>query len=416
MDIVLKDIRISNFRSIRDLYFVFEDQNLTLGSCNYGKTAYIEAICLCLGKTEWIIEEDINNFFVDKKLLIGDPVSRDYCVTVTLSGFPENDPGLYPKWFKEHNAWPFWWDKEENTCSSTRTKESQELACKLTYASRRLTDRASEQKRFFLKKDESVDWDQSQPSVEADFFIPMGVVYFPLICLQWIEEFNEVKEKVLKETEVWRKKQEINLKSVSEIVNNMNRFMEKAKLSPSSKPLSDEDQKSLMEDAQVQMDKMFDAMNILDNASEEPEEKIIKELAIALPWFKVAPDKEKELLDTLKNPTFKDLLMFLVKKSMETGAGRSFEPMVKMLLESEKLGKTCIVIFDEVEHFIPDQILYSFMENLMRVARQGIFISHEVKLVSFFTANEIKEIENIDGKMTMNTLDPLTIPELLSFH
>ncbi len=415
MDLVLNDLTVCNFRAIKKLHYVFENHNLILGSCNYGKTAVIEAICLCLGCIEWISEEDTRDFFVDKKMLIGDPVSKTYWMTVTLTGFSENNPKLYPEWFKERGAYPFWWDEGEKKAYTSRQNESQVLACKVAYIATKGSDNKMIRKRYFLGENEEISLDTLNPHVPTDFFKPLAVVYFPLICLEWVEEFQLTKEKVLKEADIWWGKQVGNLDSVNNAVQGMNKFMEKAKAKTVDNPLSSEEEKRLLDEAQMHMQRMHEAIKLVKAASEEPEDKIIIELAKALPWIKMTPDSEKKLLDVLKNPSFEDLLNFLVEKSHSSGAGKAFEPIVQLLLDREKTKQTCLIIFDEVEHFIPDEIMYSFMENLLRLARQSVFISHDTRLINFFGTGEVKEIENKNGEMTIYNSDPFTLPQCLAF-
>lgn len=142
-------LRIENFRGIREASIVFGSHTVFIGPNNCGKTTIIEALALLLGRDRMVrtlTEHDFHG---------SDPAAADRIKLVaTVIGFREDDAAEHPDWFREDRGVPKWWNPATGTVSPVRETKRCKLACQIGFAA--FFDRTSlevETARYFHDDD-----------------------------------------------------------------------------------------------------------------------------------------------------------------------------------------------------------------------------------------------------------------------
>ncbi len=399
MDLKVRRIEVHNFRAIRHLDHCLQQHNLVCGNCNHGKTCFLDALCICLGSREWTEQEETGDFYVAAADYHQGKVASSYSIVVTLSGFHSQDPNDYPEWFDKYQAKPFWWDSHQQCALPEKTDHSQELCCLVSYCAKASPYST---RRVLVGEGSPYEIDLSQPDVPDSFFQPLNLVYFPLLCLEWAKEFHEVREEIVERIEKWKSQQVERLKQVSQTMEATNAFLARAEQGSEI-----EDHTRLQEEMYQRIGEFMQAIQLIDQSCEDSEEAILKDLCRALPWFETPTKIDEEFLKSLESPSFEQTLDLLVQKSREAGAGRAFQPLVDVLRQSKSENQTCLVVFDEVEHFIPKQFVKEFTKQLLALSRQSILVSHNHQLIDQFAPNEVQEIANKNGYVSFEPIHEL---------
>ena len=142
-------LRIENFRGIREASIEFGSHTVFVGPNNCGKTTIIEALALLLGRDRMVrtlTEHDFHG---------SNPQAADRIKLVsTLTGFRNDDPAEHPDWFRDDRGVPKWWNPATGAVSPVRDTEQCRLACQIGFSA--FFDRTSlevETARYFYDDD-----------------------------------------------------------------------------------------------------------------------------------------------------------------------------------------------------------------------------------------------------------------------
>lgn len=127
----LLKLEIDGFRGIRKASLCFDDHTAIIGPNGSGKSTIIDAIALAFGRTRMVRPLTEHDF------LGSDPKPEDrFRIIATLGGFPDNNPELYPNWFRPHRAVPKWWNpvQKDALCEPKSGRES--LCLQIGFAAR----------------------------------------------------------------------------------------------------------------------------------------------------------------------------------------------------------------------------------------------------------------------------------------
>jgi hypothetical protein len=149
----IADLRIDNFRGVRQGRVRLGPHTVFVGPSNCGKTTIIEALALLFGRDRLVRSLTEHDFYGS------DPQPADRIrLVATLVEFDGDEPGEHPDWFGTDRAVPKWFDPEAGEVHPTRADPGWRLACQIGFAAR--FDRPSlevETVRYFHDDDDVVD-------------------------------------------------------------------------------------------------------------------------------------------------------------------------------------------------------------------------------------------------------------------
>lgn len=143
----IAQLQIKGFRGIKNGVFSFPDHSVIVGPNESGKTSIIEAISLVLGRQRLVrslTEHDFWGSAPGPEDLIG--------ITLTLTGFPEDDPSRSPEWFRLGRGVPKW-ITTDGLVTDSRSPSSR-LCVQLAFGARfNHSELLVETTRYFLDDD-----------------------------------------------------------------------------------------------------------------------------------------------------------------------------------------------------------------------------------------------------------------------
>ncbi|GEM_PF-271379 len=149
----IAELRIENFRGIRQAHIKFSPHTVFVGGNGCGKTTIIEALALLFGRDRMVRSLTEHDFYGS------DPAPADRINFVaTIIDFEKDDPAEHPEWFREDRGVPKWWDPLTGRLSATRDTATWRLACQVGFCAR--FDRPSlevETIRYFHDDDNIAD-------------------------------------------------------------------------------------------------------------------------------------------------------------------------------------------------------------------------------------------------------------------
>src|SRR5262249_51902189 len=111
----ITDLRIENFRGIRNGYVRFRPHTVFVGPNNCGKTTVIEALALLFGRDRLVRTLTEHDFYGSNP----QPADRIRLIA-TIIDFEGDDPTDHTEWFRDDRAVPKWWDPLSGHASATR--------------------------------------------------------------------------------------------------------------------------------------------------------------------------------------------------------------------------------------------------------------------------------------------------------
>lgn len=147
------NLKIENFRGIRDGFVRFKKHPVLVGGNNAGKTTLIEALTLLLGRDRLIRDLTEHDFYGSNP----QPIDRIGLVA-TITDFPGDDPDESGDWFRDGRAIPKWLDEAADVVHPLRSNPEWRLCCQI--AVQAYFDRDSltvETVRYFYDHDHPID-------------------------------------------------------------------------------------------------------------------------------------------------------------------------------------------------------------------------------------------------------------------
>lgn len=127
----IAELKIENFRGIREGVIRFSPHTVLVGSNNCGKTTVIEALALLFGRDRMIRQLTEHDFHGS------DPQPADRIrLIATVIGFEGDDPAQYMDWFRDDRGIVKWWNPVDGLVMPARTEPSWRLACQVAFAAR----------------------------------------------------------------------------------------------------------------------------------------------------------------------------------------------------------------------------------------------------------------------------------------
>lgn len=127
----LADLRIENFRGIREGTVRLGAHTVFIGPNNSGKTTVIEALALLFGRDRMVRPLTEHDFFGS------DPQPPDRIrLVATVVGFEGDDPAQHLDWFREDRGIVKWWNPINGTVLPERTNPEWRLACQVAFVAR----------------------------------------------------------------------------------------------------------------------------------------------------------------------------------------------------------------------------------------------------------------------------------------
>lgn len=173
----ITDLRIKNFRGIRNGHIRFGQHTVFVGPNNCGKTTVIEALALLFGRDRMVRTLTEHDFFGS------DPQPADRIrLVATITGFDGDEPADHSNWFREDRGVIKWWNPATGAVSATRDDKAWKLACQIGFSAR--FDRPSlevETARYFHDDDAVVDVfvDEVWTAVPAQLIRDVGFFLVP---------------------------------------------------------------------------------------------------------------------------------------------------------------------------------------------------------------------------------------------
>ncbi|NBJ20692.1 AAA family ATPase [Burkholderia thailandensis] len=125
------DLRIKNFRGIREAHVRLGQHTVLVGANNCGKTTIIEALALLFGRDRMVRSLTEHDFFGSNP----QPADRIQLIA-TIVGFDGDDPAEHVDWFRDDRGVPKWWNPVRCAASATRDDPNWPLACQIGFCAR----------------------------------------------------------------------------------------------------------------------------------------------------------------------------------------------------------------------------------------------------------------------------------------
>jgi predicted ATPase len=127
----IANLKIENFRGVRDGMIRFSPHTVLVGANNCGKTSVIEALALLFGRDRMIRQLTEHDFHGSNP----QPADR-IRLTATVIGFHDEDPAQHPDWFRDDRGIVKWWNAAAGTVHPARTHPTWKLACQIAFSAR----------------------------------------------------------------------------------------------------------------------------------------------------------------------------------------------------------------------------------------------------------------------------------------
>lgn len=125
------ELRIENFRGVRDGRVRFGQHTVLVGPNNSGKTTIIEALALLFGRDRMVRTLTEHDFYG------GDPQPIDRIrLIATIAGFEDDNFANHPDWFRDDRAIPKWWNPATGEVTAVRPADGAQLACQIGFQAR----------------------------------------------------------------------------------------------------------------------------------------------------------------------------------------------------------------------------------------------------------------------------------------
>lgn len=127
----IADLRIENFRGIRNGHIRFGPHTVFVGPNNCGKTTVIEALALLFGRDRMVRALTEHDFFGS------DPQPADRIrLVATITGFDGDEPADHADWFRDDRGVIKWRNPATGNVSATRDDPAWRLACQIGFCAR----------------------------------------------------------------------------------------------------------------------------------------------------------------------------------------------------------------------------------------------------------------------------------------
>jgi putative ATP-dependent endonuclease of the OLD family len=145
----IANLRIENFRGIREGTVNFDRHTVFVGPNNCGKSTVIEALALLFGRERMVRALTEHDFYGSNPL----PADRIRLVA-TVIGFDGDDPTQHLDWFRDDRGIVKWWNPVGRVIRSQRQHQDWRLACQVAFAARFNREELEvETKRYFHDDD-----------------------------------------------------------------------------------------------------------------------------------------------------------------------------------------------------------------------------------------------------------------------
>ncbi|MFN3521001.1 MAG: ATP-dependent nuclease [Phenylobacterium sp.] len=125
------DLRIENFRGVREGHVRFGKHTVLVGPNNSGKTTIIEALALLFGRDRMVRTLTEHDFYGSDP----QPIDRIRLIA-TIAGFEDNNFTNHPDWFRDDRAIPKWWNPATGDVTAVRPADDAQLACQIGFLAR----------------------------------------------------------------------------------------------------------------------------------------------------------------------------------------------------------------------------------------------------------------------------------------
>jgi putative ATP-dependent endonuclease of OLD family len=127
----IANLRIENFRGVREGTVRLSPHTVLVGANNCGKTTVIEALALLFGRERMVRQLTEHDFHGSN------PQPQDRIrLTATVIGFQGEDPSQHPEWFRDDRAIVKWWNSATGDVMPARTNPEWRLACQIAFSAR----------------------------------------------------------------------------------------------------------------------------------------------------------------------------------------------------------------------------------------------------------------------------------------
>ncbi len=370
----INQLKIRNFRGIKEGTIYFDDHTVMVGANNVGKTCVIEALTLLLGRDRLIRNLTEHDFFG------ATPTPKDrFTITAQITGFEDNNPDSNPDWFRKGRAVPKWLDNRDNTIHTEQSDTSWMLCAEIGISGRfDIEDLTVETVRFF------VDSDSFGDPFDDDSFVEK----FPISLLKETGFF------LVPASRTWDKM----LSFASEL---FRRVVSTVGSIPALAIINQRDQVRFPEikiEEQQEIKEVFDAVNdeismIFPNAPKS--------------HLRLTNTNSESILTTLV-PHFSNAESELPIPANRQGSGIVSMQNLLLLLQLGELRKkknqSFIVAIEEPELHIPPSQQRRLTNRLKACCQQTIVTTHSPDVASEFEPQSIRILNNKNGNFEAKPL------------
>jgi len=363
----INQLKIQNFRGIKEGTICFDDHTVLVGANNVGKTCVIEALTLLFGRDRLIRSLSEHDFYG------ATPSPKDrFTITAQITDFEDNNPESNYNWFRKGRAVPKWLNPNDNTTYTEQSDSSWMLCAEIGISGRFDTeDLTVETVRFFVDSESFGDPFDDENYIEK----------FPISLLKETGFF------LVPASRTWDKM----LSFASEL---FRRVVSTVGSIPALAILNQRDQVRYPEikiEEQKEIKEVFDAVN--------------NELSIIFPN---APKSHLRLTNTNSEsvltsliPHFSSLERDLPIPSNRQGSGVVSMQNLLLLLQLGELRKrnsqSFIVAIEEPELHIPPSQQRRLTNRLKACCQQTIVSTHSPDVASEFEPQSIRVLEKDQG-------------------
>lgn len=363
----INQLKIRNFRGIKEGTIYFDDHTVMVGANNVGKTSVIEALTLLFGRDRLIRNLSEHDFFG------ATPTPKDrFTITAQITDFEDNNPDSNYDWFRKGRAVPKWLNTNDNTINTEQMDTSWMLCAEIGISGRfDIEDLTVETVRFF------VDSDSFGDPFDDDSFVEK----FPISLLKDTGFF------LVPASRTWDKM----LSFASEL---FRRVVSTVGSIPALAILKQRDQVRYPEtkiEEQKEIKEVFDAVN--------------NEISIIFPnapksHLRLTNTNSESVLTTLV-PHFTNAESDIPIPANRQGSGIVSMQSLLLLLQLGELRKkkkqSFIVAIEEPELHIPPSQQRRLTNRLKACCQQTIVTTHSPDVASEFEPQSIRVLNNNQG-------------------